>query len=187
MRGKRTTITMIEGDNVKSVSRDKKYPWPPKDKSNMNTDLERMHSDFAKTAPVKRLKLPAKDLDRNLPHRATAFEGRSPKESTKRRASGGPLKPAHRDLGGLISGAAQYAPLAMDLASMLKTGGEVHKKRSTGGTIKIKHPGALHRELGIAKGKKIPVKRLESVKKTGDALEKKRATFALNARKWNHK
>lgn len=41
----------------------------------------------------------------------------------------------------------------------------------------IKHPGALHEELGIAEGKKIPKKKLEkAAKKPG--IEGKRARLA---------
>ncbi len=50
--------------------------------------------------------------------------------------------------------------------------------------IKPSHRGALHRELGIPKGSKIPAKLERQLKKTGTAKERKRATFALNARKW---
>lgn len=34
----------------------------------------------------------------------------------------------------------------------------------------IKHPGALHKELGIAKGKKIPAKKLKAAAKKGGKL-----------------
>jgi hypothetical protein len=41
----------------------------------------------------------------------------------------------------------------------------------------IKHPGALHEELGVPKGKKIPAKKLEAAaKKPG--VEGKRARLA---------
>lgn len=50
--------------------------------------------------------------------------------------------------------------------------------------------GALHKELGIAQGKKIGTGKLEAVKasakKSGNSTLVKRATFALNARKWKH-
>jgi hypothetical protein len=42
----------------------------------------------------------------------------------------------------------------------------------------IKHPGALHRQLGIALGKKIPHKTLLSAAKKGGTLGK-RANLAL--------
>ncbi len=41
----------------------------------------------------------------------------------------------------------------------------------------IKHPGALHKELGVAKGKKIPKSKLNAAAKKG-GLEGKRARLA---------
>jgi hypothetical protein len=41
----------------------------------------------------------------------------------------------------------------------------------------IKHPGALHRELGVAQGKKIPAKKLAKAAKAGGKLGQ-RARFA---------
>jgi len=48
--------------------------------------------------------------------------------------------------------------------------------------LKLKK-GALHKELKVKKGKKIPLSKLK-VKKGDSALTKKRKQFALNARKW---
>lgn len=45
----------------------------------------------------------------------------------------------------------------------------------------IKHPGALHRELGVGKNKKIPAKKLESAAKKGGKLGQ-RARLALTLR-----
>ena len=46
----------------------------------------------------------------------------------------------------------------------------------------VKHPGALHKQLGVPKGKNIPVSKLrEAAKKPG--LIGQRARFALNVRK----
>ncbi len=47
--------------------------------------------------------------------------------------------------------------------------------------------GALHKELGVASSKKIPVGKIEKAAKSGSPIEKKRAQFALNARKFSHK
>jgi len=47
--------------------------------------------------------------------------------------------------------------------------------------------GALHKSLGIAQGKKIAMSDLQKAKKSNDPLMRKRATFAINARKWRHK
>ena len=43
--------------------------------------------------------------------------------------------------------------------------------------------GALHRDLKIKKGEKIPKKDL-AIKETDSPLEKKRKQFAINAAKW---
>jgi hypothetical protein len=45
--------------------------------------------------------------------------------------------------------------------------------------------GALHKELGIKEGTKIPVSKLEEASRSSDPLKRKRAIFALNARKFN--
>lgn len=51
----------------------------------------------------------------------------------------------------------------------------VEKKKWIQGAIK--HPGALHKELGVPKGKKIPAKKLEKAAKKG-GIEGKRARLA---------
>ena len=43
--------------------------------------------------------------------------------------------------------------------------------------------GALHKDLGVKKGKKIPASKLK-IKKTDSTLEKRRKQFAINAKKW---
>lgn len=49
----------------------------------------------------------------------------------------------------------------------------------------IKHPGALHKELGVPKGKKIPEKKLEAAaKKKG--VEGKRARLAETLESFHH-
>ena len=42
----------------------------------------------------------------------------------------------------------------------------------------IKHPGALHKELKVPAGKKIPEKKLEKAEHSKNPLEKKRAVLA---------
>ena len=42
----------------------------------------------------------------------------------------------------------------------------------------IKHPGALHKELGVPKGKKIPEKKLEAAAHSRNPKERKRAQLA---------
>jgi hypothetical protein len=52
--------------------------------------------------------------------------------------------------------------------------------------IKPSHKGLLHKNLGEPRGKKLSVSEEEKAKKSSDPAVRKRATFALNARKWNH-
>lgn len=42
----------------------------------------------------------------------------------------------------------------------------------------IKHPGALHKELGVPQGKKIPAKKLAAAAKSSNPTERKRANLA---------
>lgn len=50
----------------------------------------------------------------------------------------------------------------------------------------IKHPGALHKEMGIPKGKKIPAKKLAIAAKKGGKLGK-RARLAETLKKMHRK
>ncbi len=52
--------------------------------------------------------------------------------------------------------------------------------------IKKTHRGLLHKNLGIPEGSRIPVGRLKAAAKSKSAAIRKRAQFALNARKWDH-
>ena len=52
--------------------------------------------------------------------------------------------------------------------------------------IKKSHRGLLHKDLSVAKGKKIPVSMLEQATHSTDPHKRARAQFALNARKWHH-
>lgn len=42
----------------------------------------------------------------------------------------------------------------------------------------IKHPGALHRELGVKQGQKIPAKKMKAAENSSNPLERERARFA---------
>ena len=55
--------------------------------------------------------------------------------------------------------------------------------------IKIKkaNKGKLRKAAGTKKGKKIPASKLKKMKNSKSAKTRKRATFALNARKWGKK
>jgi hypothetical protein len=44
--------------------------------------------------------------------------------------------------------------------------------------------GKLHKTLHVPKGEKIPVAKLEKAKHSPSPVTRKRATFALNAKKW---
>jgi hypothetical protein len=50
--------------------------------------------------------------------------------------------------------------------------------------IKPSHKGLLHKELGVASGSKIPAAKLAKAKNSSNPAERKRATFAENAKKW---
>ena len=50
--------------------------------------------------------------------------------------------------------------------------------------IKASNQGKLRKSTGTKKGAKIPVKTLQKLKKSKNPTTRKRATFALNARKW---
>lgn len=47
--------------------------------------------------------------------------------------------------------------------------------------------GALHSQLGVPQGHKMTTAQLQKAKHSKSALERKRANFALVARKWSHK
>ena len=50
----------------------------------------------------------------------------------------------------------------------------------------IKHPGALHKQLGVPMGKKIPVKKLKAAEKKGGKIAK-RAHLAETLRSFHKK
>ncbi len=58
------------------------------------------------------------------------------------------------------------------------------KKRKSGIFIKPANRGKLRKTAKTKKGKKIPVAKLQAMKKSKNPTTRKRATFALNARKW---
>lgn len=53
--------------------------------------------------------------------------------------------------------------------------------------IKKANRGKLRRSTGAKKGQKIPAKKLASLARSKNPTTRKRAQFALNARKWNRK
>lgn len=54
-------------------------------------------------------------------------------------------------------------------------------------SLKKSHAGRLHKALGVAPTKKIPLATLLKAKRSKSAAVRKEATFAVNARKWKHK
>src|ERR1700689_3502323 len=52
--------------------------------------------------------------------------------------------------------------------------------------IKASHKGLLHKDLGVPPRQKIPASKLASAKRSSNPAVRKRATFAENAKKWNH-
>lgn len=50
--------------------------------------------------------------------------------------------------------------------------------------IKKSNRGKLRKAAGTKKGKKIPVSKLRKMKRSKNPKTRKRATFAMNARKW---
>jgi len=50
----------------------------------------------------------------------------------------------------------------------------------------IKHPGALHRELHVPEGEKIPAKKLEKATHSDNPKEARRARFAEELRSFHH-
>jgi oligoendopeptidase F len=51
--------------------------------------------------------------------------------------------------------------------------------------IKKANRGKLRKAAGTKKGQKIPAKKLQSLAKSKNPTTRKRAQFALNARKWS--
>jgi hypothetical protein len=58
--------------------------------------------------------------------------------------------------------------------------------KKSGIHIKPSHEGRLHKDVGVAKGKPIPEKKLAAAKHSDDPAVRKRAVFAENAKRWHH-
>jgi hypothetical protein len=58
------------------------------------------------------------------------------------------------------------------------------RKGKSGIRIKPANKGKLRKSAKVKKGKKIPVSKLRAMKRSKNPKTRKRATFALNARKW---
>lgn len=68
--------------------------------------------------------------------------------------------------------------------------GSVHARRVRDGKTRIhmkpSHEGLLHEELHVPEDQPIPESKLETAKRSDDPAERKRATFAENAKGWKH-
>lgn len=53
-------------------------------------------------------------------------------------------------------------------------------------SIKPSRKGLLHKKLGVPQGEKIPASKIAAAKKSKSPAMRKEATFAVNAKKWNH-
>lgn len=64
----------------------------------------------------------------------------------------------------------------------------LQKERVVAYGIKIKpsHKGLLHKNTGTPEDEPISQEKLEQAKDSDDPAVRKRATFAINAKKWNH-
>lgn len=60
------------------------------------------------------------------------------------------------------------------------------RKRRKPIRIKKSRQGRLRKTAGAKKGQKIPVSKLRKMKRSKNPKTRKRATFALNARKWKN-
>ena len=60
-------------------------------------------------------------------------------------------------------------------------------RKKSGIRIKKSNRGKLRKSTGTKKGQKIPVSKLRKLKRSKNPKTRKRATFALNARKWRKK
>ena len=51
----------------------------------------------------------------------------------------------------------------------------------------IKHPGALHKSLGVPEGEKIPAKKMEKAEHSSNPTTRKRAALAETLSHMNHR
>lgn len=109
------------------------------------------------------------------PHVLKAAEGGNEPWGLAKRAGGGRC--------GEVEGEASRSRLDRPGRKM----GGACEERKNGGKLDLHlKKGALHKELGVAQGEKIPAKKLEKAAHSSDPLLKKRAVFAENAKKWSH-
>ena len=68
--------------------------------------------------------------------------------------------------------------------NQLKDGGRAKARKWIGSAIK--HPGALHRELGVPEGEKIPEKKLEKAEHSDNPTLRRRANLAKTMKGFHH-
>lgn len=68
--------------------------------------------------------------------------------------------------------------MAASKGSKGKSGSGIHIKKS--------HEGRLHKALGVPEGQPIPAAKLAAAKNSKDPAIRKEATFAINAKGFNH-
>lgn len=102
------------------------------------------------------------------------------------RARGGAVSRPGRAFGGAAEGKDTQST-----ADSYPTRGAAHEGaeadgRARGGGIHIKpsHRGLLHEDLDVPAGQKIPAAKMEKAKADASPAERKRITFAENARHW---
>ncbi len=54
-------------------------------------------------------------------------------------------------------------------------------------SIHIKHPGLLHKKLGVAPGQKIPESKIRAAEHSKSPALREEADFAANAKHFHHK
>jgi len=101
------------------------------------------------------------------------YLGSAPKEAPfKDTSAGAPMRDAAEAVGRRLKGRPSGAP--GDMAEPRKSGGKAEKWISGA----IKHKGALHKELKVPEGKKIPEKKLEKAEHSKNPTLAKRARLA---------
>lgn len=111
-----------------------------------------------------------------------AFGGDDQKSEVLKYKKGGDVGRESRAYGGSVD---TGEPIETGLP--YKKGGATRRcNHAEGEEIHIKHPGALHREMGIPEGTKIPMRKLQEekvkAKRDGDKTLMKRVVFAENFR-----
>lgn len=129
---------------------------------------------------------------------AVELRSKSISEQDKDYGGKGPLRPGFALGGGVRPALGMAGPARMGLGNVPRVGlpravTNRPMMRAKGGSVG-KPPmklhlkkGALHSALGVPQGEKIGSKALHKAADSSSPLMRKRAQFAINAAKWNHK